>query len=113
MDTQAIMKYQRISAQKCRLVANAVKGLKVDKAFDFLNFDNKKASRLILKVLQSAVSNAENNNSNDIDDLIIKNVLIDPGPAGKRHMPRARGRVNEILKRSSHITVIVTDGKEA
>ena len=48
MDTQAIMKYQRISAQKCRLVANAVKGLKVDKAFDFLNFDNKKASRLMI-----------------------------------------------------------------
>ena len=67
MDTQAILKYQRISAQKCRLVANEVRGLKVDKALEFLNFSNKKASRLILKVLESAVSNAENNNSQDID----------------------------------------------
>ena len=112
MDTQAILKYQRISAQKCRLVANAVRGLKVDRALEFLNYNNKKASRLILKVLESAVANAENNNSQDIDDLMVKNILIDEGPTGKRHMPRARGRVNEILKRSSHITVIVSDGKE-
>ena len=113
METQAILKYQRISAQKCRLVANAVRGLKVDRALEFLNFNNKKASRLILKVLESAVANAENNNSQDIDDLMVKNILIDEGPTGKRHMPRARGRVNEILKRSSHITVIVSDGIEA
>tara|TARA_B100001996_G_scaffold359193_1_gene324274 strand:- start:403 stop:744 length:342 start_codon:yes stop_codon:yes gene_type:complete len=113
MDTQAILKYQKISAQKCRLVANAVRGLKVDKALDFLNFNNKKASKMILKVLESAVANAENNNSLDIDDLIIKNILVDEGPTAKRHIPRARGRVNEILKRSSHITVIVSDGKKA
>ena len=112
MDTRAILKYQRISAQKCRLVANAIRGLKVEKALEFLQFNNKKASGLILKVLESAVANAENNNSQDIDDLMVKNILIDEGPTGKRHMPRARGRVNEILKRSSHITVIVSDGKE-
>jgi large subunit ribosomal protein L22 len=112
MDTRAILKYQRISAQKCRLVANAIRGLKVEKALEFLQFNNKKASSLILKVLESAVANAENNNSHDIDDLMVKNILIDEGPTGKRHMPRARGRVNEILKRSSHITVIVSDGKE-
>ena len=112
MDTRAILKYQRISAQKCRLVANAIRGLKVEKALKFLQFNNKKASGLILKVLESAVANAENNNSQDIDDLMVKNILIDEGPTGKRHMPRARGRVNEILKRSSHITVIVSDGKE-
>ena len=112
MDTQAILKYQRISAQKCRLVADSIRGLKVDRALEFLNFTNKKASRLILKALKSAVSNAETNNSINIDDLKIKNVLVNQGPTAKRHMPRARGRVNEILKRSSHITVIVTDGKE-
>ena len=112
MDTRAILKYQRISAQKCRLVGNAIRGLKVSKALEFLQFNNKKASGLILKVLESAVANAENNNSQDIDDLMVKNILIDEGPTGKRHMPRARGRVNEILKRSSHITVIVSDGKE-
>jgi large subunit ribosomal protein L22 len=89
-----------------------VRGLRVDKALEFLNFNNKKASKMILKVLESAVANAENNNSLDIDDLIIKNILVDEGPTAKRHIPRARGRVNQILKRSSHITVIVSDGKE-
>ena len=112
METQAILKYQRISAQKCRLVANSIKGLKVGQALEFLNFKNKKASKLILKVLESAIANAEHNNSKDIDDLKIKNIFINQGPTAKRHVPRARGRVNQILKRSSHITVIVTDGKE-
>ena len=112
MDTQAILKYQRISAQKCRLVANAVRGLKVDRALEFLNFNNKKASKMILKVLESAVANAENNNSVDIDDLIIKNILVDEGPTAKRHIPRARGRVNQILKRTSHITIVVSDKEE-
>ena len=113
MDTQAVLKYQRISAQKCRLVANSIRGLKVDKALEFLEFNNKKASQMILKVLESAIANAENNNSLDIDELKVKNILIEEGPTGKRYMPRARGRVNQILKRSSHITVIVSDGKES
>ena len=113
MDTQAVLKYQRISAHKCRLVANSIRGLKVDKALEFLEFNNKKASQMILKVLESAIANAENNNSLDIDELKVKNILIDEGPTGKRFMPRARGRVNQILKRSSHITVIVSDGKES
>ena len=113
MDTQAVLKYQRISAQKCRLVANSIRGLKVDKALEFLEFNNKKASQMILKVLESAIANAENNNSLDIDELKVKNILIDEGPTGKRYMRRARGRVNQILKRSSHITVIVSDGKES
>ena len=113
MDTQAVLKYQRISAQKCRLVANSIRGLKVDKALELLEFNNKKASQMILKVLETAIANAENNNSLDIDELKVKNILIDEGPTGKRYMPRARGRVNQILKRSSHITVIVSDGKES
>ena len=76
-------------------------------------FEGEKASQMILKVLESAIANAENNNSLDIDELKVKNILIDEGPTGKRYMPRARGRVNQILKRSSHITVIVSDGKES
>ena len=98
-----------ISAQKCRLVADEVRGIPVNKAFEFLNYSKKKASQLILKVLESAVANAEHNNSSDLDELIVKNVLIDEGPYGKRHRPRARGRVNQILKRTSHITVVVCD----
>ena len=112
MNTQAVLKYQKISAQKCRLVANEVRGLPVNKAFEFLNYSNKKASQLILKVLESAVANAEHNNSSDLDELIVKNVLVDEGPYGKRHRPRARGRVNQIIKRTSHITIVVTDGQE-
>ncbi len=112
MDVQAILKYQRISAQKCRLIADSIRGLKIDRALEFLNFTNKKASRIVLKVLKSAISNAEVNNSINIDDLKVKNVLINQGPTAKRHIPRARGRVNEILKRSSHVTVVVTDSKE-
>ena len=96
MDTRAILKYQRISAQKCRLVANAIRGLKVEKALEFLQFNNKKASSLILKVLESAVANAENNNSQDIDDLMVKNILIDEGPTGKRQRPGAREKENKI-----------------
>lgn len=111
MDTRAILKYQRISAQKCRLVANAIRGLKVEKALEFLQFNNKKASGLILKVLESAVANAENNNSQDIDDLMVKNILIDEGPTGKRHMPRARGRVNEILKEAVTLQLLFLMGK--
>ena len=112
MNTQAVLKYQKISAQKCRLVADAVRGLSVNKAFEFLNYSNKKASQLLLKALESAVANAEPNNSADIDELIVKNVLVEEGPYGKRHRPRARGRVNQILKRTSHITIVVSDKEE-
>ena len=100
-----------VGFKDCKLAIDETKG-DLDKAIEFLTFNNKKASRMILKVLESAVANAENNNSHDIDDLMVKNILVDEGPTQKRHMPRARGRVNEILKRSSHITVIVSDGKE-
>ena len=89
-----------------------LEGLPVNKAFEFLNYSNKKASQLILKVLESAVANAEHNNSSDLDELIVKNVLVDEGPYGKRHRPRARGRVNQIIKRTSHITIVVSDGQE-
>ena len=93
-------------------VADAVRGLPVNKAFEFLNYSNKKASQLILKVLESAVANAEHNNSSDLDELVVKNVLVDEGPYGKRNRPRARGRVNQILKRTSHITIVVSDKEE-
>ena len=89
-----------------------MRGLSVNKAFEFLTYSNKKASQLILKVLESAVANAEHNNSSDIDELIVQNVLIDEGPYGKRHRPRARGRVNQILKRTSHITIVVSDKED-
>ena len=79
---------------------------------DILDYTNKKAAGIIKKVLESAVANAEHNNSSDLDELIVKNVLVDEGPYGKRHRPRARGRVNQILKRTSHITIVVSDKEE-
>jgi len=110
MDTRAILKYQRISAQKCRLVANAIRGLKVEKALEFLQFNNKKASSLILKVLESAVANAENNNNSDIDKLSIKSVIVNQGMRLKRMKPRARGRADRIIKPTCHIEIILAEG---
>ena len=113
METRAYLKGTRLSPQKAALVADQIRGKKVDEALDFLIFNKQKGSAIIKKLLESAIANAENNNSLDIDELKVKNILIDEGPTGKRYMPRARGRVNQILKRSSHITVIVSDGKES
>ena len=112
MDTQAILKYQRISAQKCRLVANAVRGLKVDRALEFLNYNNKKASRLILKVLESAVANAENNKQLDIDNLIVKEAYVGKSLTMKRFRPRAKGRASPILKPFSRLTIILEEKKK-
>jgi len=113
METRAYLKGTRLSPQKAALVADQIRGKKVDEALDFLIFNKQKGSAIIKKLLESAIANAENNNSLDIDELKVKNIFIDEGPTGKRYMPRARGRVNQILKRSSHITVIVSDGKES
>ena len=113
METRAYLKGTRLSPQKAALVADQIRGKKVDEALDFLIFNKQKGSAIMKKLLESAIANAENNNSLDIDELKVKNILIDEGPTGKRYMPRARGRVNQILKRSSHITVIVSDGKES
>lgn len=112
METQATLKYARFSAQKARLVANQIRGLKVDRANDVLRFSQKKAAASIKKVLDSAISNAEFNQGADIDELYIAQVVIDGGPSLKRLMPRAKGRADRILKRSCHIKIVLTDKKE-
>ena len=109
MDTRAILKYQRISAQKCRLVANAIRGLKVDKALEFLQFNNKKASSLILKVLESAVANAENNNNLDIDKLIVKEAYVGKSLRMKRFRPMSKGRAFQIIKPFSRLTLVLEE----
>lgn len=113
MDVAAKLKYAHISAQKVRLVANQIRGLKVDKALNVLNFSQKKASNIIKKVLESAIANAEHNAGADIDELKISKICIDEGPVQKRFRARARGRGAQILKRSSHITVTVSETKES
>ncbi len=109
METSAKLNKVRISAQKARLVADQIRSLPVAKALELLRFSPKKGAQLIEKLLKSAVANAEHNNGADVDALKVKRIFVDDGPSFKRFMPRAKGRVNHIIKRTSHITVIVSD----
>ena len=107
MEVAAKLKHARISPQKCRLVADQVRGLPVERALQVLGFSSKKAAGLIKKVLESAIANAEHNEGADIDELKVKTIFIDQGPTMRRWRARAKGRVNHIIKRTSHITVMV------
>ncbi|WP_261816528.1 50S ribosomal protein L22 [Vibrio gallicus] len=109
MEALAKHNFARISPQKARLVADQIRGKSVDQALEVLTFSNKKAAELIKKVLESAIANAEHNEGADIDDLNVAKIFVDEGPIMKRIMPRAKGRADRILKRSSHITVVVAD----
>ncbi|MDN3608883.1 50S ribosomal protein L22 [Vibrio ostreicida] len=109
MEALAKHNFARISPQKARLVADQIRGKSVDQALEILTFSNKKAAELVKKVLESAIANAEHNEGADIDDLSVAKIFVDEGPIMKRIMPRAKGRADRILKRSSHITVVVAD----
>ena len=109
MQAKATLKFARISAQKSRLVANQIRGLSVDNALQLLNFSNRKAAIMMKKVLESAVANAEHNEGADIDDLKVSSVFVNEGPTLKRMRARAKGRGNRIMKRTSHISVIVAE----
>ena len=109
MSTVAKLKNIRISAQKVRLVADQVRGMKVDRALNLLTFSEKKAAALMKKLLESAIANAEHNDSLDIDELFIEHVSVDEGPTMKRWRARARGRTAKILKRTSHVTIKVKE----
>ena len=109
MEVSASAKRLRISAQKVRLVADQIRGKLVADALDLLSFSNKKASVLMRKALESAVANAENNEGADIDELRVSEVYVNEGMTMKRIRPRAKGRADRIFKRSSHITVTVSD----
>jgi large subunit ribosomal protein L22 len=99
----------RISAQKARLVADQIRGKRVDEALNILNFSPKKAAELVKKVLDSAIANAEHNNGLDVDELMVTTIFVDEGMTMKRIKPRAKGRADRILKRSCHITVKVAE----
>ena len=109
MEVSASARRLSISPQKVRLVADQVRGLPVGAAIDLLNFSTQKAAGLMRKVVESAIANAENNEGADIDDLRIAEVFVNEGMTMKRIRPRAKGRADRILKRSSHITVTVSD----
>jgi large subunit ribosomal protein L22 len=112
MQVTARLRYARISPQKCRLVADTVRGKGVGNALSTLRFMPKKGARLVLKVLESAIANAENNLGADIDELKVTRIEIDTAPVLKRFAARAKGRGNRIVKRNSHITLEVGDGKK-
>lgn len=111
MEVKAKLKYARISPQKARLVADQVRGMPVEKALEVLVFSQKKAAAIVKKILDSAIANAEHNEGADIDELSVTQVMVDQAPTMKRIRPRAKGRANRILKRTSHITLVVGDGE--
>lgn len=109
MNVKAMHRDARVSAQKCRLMADMVRGKPVGEALNILSFAPQKSAELMKKVLQSAIANAENNHGADIDELRVSAVTVDEARTLKRMRARAKGRGTRILKRSSHITVTVGD----
>ena len=112
MEAIAKLKYARISPQKCRLVADMVRGQPVGRALATLRFTPKKGAEIVRKVLESAIANAENNHNADIDALKIARIEVDEAPTLKRFAARAKGRGNRIVKRNSHIMILVGDGRQ-
>ena len=108
----AKLRYARISPQKCRLVADTVRGQKAGTALSTLKFMPKKGAKLVYKVLWSAVENARENAGLDVDDLKVSQIMVDEAPQLKRFAARAKGRGTRVVKRNSHITVAVSDGKK-
>src|ERR1700676_1389090 len=109
MQVRSTYRYAKISPFKVREVTRAIQGLPVSAALDLVAFSPKKAAFLIAKTLKSAVANAENNANLRVDGLVVKEATVGEGPTMKRMMPRARGSGSRILKRSSHIRIILTD----
>ena len=113
MQTRASLRGVRLSAQKGRLVADLIRGLAVDKALNVLAFSPKKGAKIIKKVLESAIANAEHNDGADIDELKVQTIYVEQGVALKRFHARAKGRGNRINKQSCHIFITVGDEVKA
>ena len=111
MEVFARRRYADMSAQKCRLVADQIRGLPVDKALNVLKFNQRKAAAVIKKLLESAIANAEHNEGADIDELKVSTVFVDEGPTLKRFRPMSMGRAGKIRKRTSHLTIVLEDSK--
>ncbi|SHH72162.1 large subunit ribosomal protein L22 [Sporobacter termitidis DSM 10068] len=109
MDAKAHLKYARISPRKVQIVCDLIRGKDTKTAQAILMATPKAASELMLKLLKSAVSNAENNHNLDPDNLFVSQTFANPGPIQKRMMPRAQGRGYRINKRTSHITIVVSE----
>jgi len=111
-EARAVARFIRIAPRKARVVADLVRGLDLNEARAILQFTNKRGARLISKVVESAAANATNNFDLDEDYLYVSEIYVDEGPTMKRWKPRARGMASPILKRTSHITVVVREREE-
>ena len=111
MEISAKLNNAPLSAQKARLVGDQIRGMPVEKALNTLKFSSKKAAAIFKKVLESAIANAEHNESADIDDLRVSTVYVNEGATMKRFKARAKGRANHILKRTCHITIKVAESE--
>ncbi|MCH4157565.1 MAG: 50S ribosomal protein L22 [Acidaminococcaceae bacterium] len=109
MEVKATAKYIRIAPRKIRIVMNLIRGKSIREAFAILKFTPKVGSEVIEKVLRSAVANAEHNNDMDVEKMFVSSCSVDQGPTLKRIHPRSRGQAFKILKRSSHVTVAVSE----
>ena len=107
METRSIVRGVRLSADKGRLVADMVRGKKVDQALNILTFTPKKAAGIIKKALESAIANAEHNDGADIDELKVKTIYVEQGASLKRFTARAKGRGNRIVKPTCHVFLTV------
>ncbi len=109
MEARATSRFVRLSAQKARLVMGLIRGKPVETALGILEYTPKRGAKLIAKTLRSAVANAESGQRVDVDRLVVKRAYVDEGPTLKRFLPRAHGRATRILKRTSHITIVVDE----
>ncbi len=109
IEAKAIAKTVRIAPRKVRLVVDLIRGKQLMEAYAILKLTEKRSTKPIEKVLKSAVANATNNNNMDKNKLFIKEIFVDEGPTLKRFLPRAKGSANQILKRTSNITVVVAE----
>ena len=109
MEVKARLKLARVGAQKARLVADMIRGKTINEAIRVLTFENQKAGKMIKKLVESAVANAEVKQVIDVDNLYVKTIYVDEGPFIKRFMPRSQGRATEIKKRTSHINVVLDE----
>jgi large subunit ribosomal protein L22 len=107
METKASSRFVRMTAQKMRLVADLIRGHKVERALSILEYTPKRGAKTVLKTLRSAIANAETTQNLDVDALYVKRVFVDEGPTAKRFLPRAHGRATRVFKRTSHVTVVV------
>jgi len=109
VESRAVSRYLRIAPRKARLVVDMIRGKRVEQALGVLEFTTRGAAGLVAKTVKSAVANAESSQTVDVDKLYVKRAYVDEGPTQKRFMPRAHGRATPILKRTSHVTIVVDE----